>query len=53
MKKGLEISFLFYSEADNINNGVVIKLFNSNDFPIDYRFTLIFRSNRAHPIQPE
>ena len=43
-KEGLSVSFIYYTEADNINNGVVIRLKNKNDYSIDYRFTLIFRS---------
>ncbi len=43
-KEGLNISFIFYSEADNYNNGVVLKLHNKNDKDIFYEFDLIFRS---------
>ena len=40
----LNIEFLFYSEADNYNNGVVLKLRNDNPEKIRYNFELIFRS---------
>ncbi len=42
--QGLAVSYIFYSEADNENNGVVIRLVNHNDHPIRYRFTIIFRT---------
>ncbi len=43
---GLEISFIFYSEGDGIeNNGVVIFLENKNEFSIKYKFKLIFRAD--------
>jgi hypothetical protein len=42
--KGLEITFIFYRRADNFNNGVVIKLVNTNAHVIDFRFTILFRS---------
>jgi hypothetical protein len=43
--EGLDISFIFYSRADSRNNGVVIKLANENEYAIDYRFKVIFRSD--------
>jgi len=42
--RGVEFSYLFYSKADNHNNGVVIRLQNRNDYPILYDFTVIFRT---------
>lgn len=35
------VSFIFYSKADNYNNGIVIKIENKNKFTIRYRFTII------------
>ena len=32
--KGLDVAFLFYKEADNVNNGVVIKLNNKTSIKL-------------------
>lgn len=50
-KNGLFVEFLFYSEADNTNNGVVVKLENKNNYRIHYAFDLIFRSADADTTQ--
>lgn len=46
-RNGVRISFIFYSEADNVNNGVVIRLRNRNDYPVGYAFTVVFRGPSA------
>jgi hypothetical protein len=43
--KGLEFAYLFYSKADNHNNGVVLKLTNRNDYSVSYRFKMVLRSD--------
>ncbi|MBU1101572.1 MAG: hypothetical protein KKA84_14320 [Bacteroidetes bacterium] len=50
-KEGLYIEFLFYSEADNTNNGVVVKLENKNDHSVEYDFDLIFRAEDEEKTQ--
>lgn len=45
--EGVAFSFIFYSEADNVNNGVVVRLHNQNDYPIRYRFRIVFRTWRG------
>lgn len=40
---GVQFAYLFYSKADNENNGVVIRLRNENDTAVRYAFTIIFR----------
>lgn len=45
--EGVAFSFIFYSEADNVNNGVVVRLHNQNDYPVRYRFRVIFRTWRG------
>ena len=40
---GVQISYLFYREADNVNDGVVLRLRNTNDVPVRYSFTVLFR----------
>jgi hypothetical protein len=43
--KGLEFAYLFYSKADNHNNGIVLKLTNRNGYPVTYRFKMVLRSD--------
>jgi hypothetical protein len=45
--EGVAFSYIFYSEADNTNNGVVVRLDNQNDYPVRYRFRVIFRTWRG------
>ena len=42
--EGVAFTYIFYSEANNHDNGVVLKIANTNDYPIAYRFTIIFRA---------
>lgn len=46
-RKGVSISYLFYPEADNEHNGVVLRLRNHNDHPVRYAFSVIFRAPEA------
>ena len=39
------VRYIFYTEADNENNGVVLRLDNRSSRPIRYRFTALFRSD--------
>lgn len=42
--RGVDVTYIFYSEADNENNGVVLRLHNQNETPVRYDFTVIFRT---------
>jgi len=42
-KRSVHFGYIFYSHADNENNGVVLRLQNQNDRPVRYDFTVIFR----------
>lgn len=42
-RNGVTVSYIFYPEADNQNNGVVLRLQNRNAHPIRYQFTILFR----------
>ena len=42
--EGVEFRFLFYSTADSYNNGVVLLLYNRNDYGVRYRFRIVFRT---------
>jgi hypothetical protein len=44
---GVAFAYIFYSEADNVNNGVVVRLHNRNAYPIRYRFRIVFRTWRG------
>ena len=46
-RNGVQVAYLFYSEADNKNDGVVLRLRNRNDHPVRYAFTAIFRGPEA------
>ncbi len=37
--------FIWYTKADNLNDGVVVKLVNKNNFEVNYKFDLIFLSD--------
>ncbi|MEM1094374.1 MAG: hypothetical protein AAGJ10_07195 [Bacteroidota bacterium] len=50
---GLAISYIFYDEADNENNGVVIKLVNQNAHAIGYRFKVIFRDGDRNAVEKQ
>lgn len=43
--RGVQIAYLYYAEADNINDGVVIRLSNDGDCPVRVSFTVVFRSS--------
>ncbi len=49
--EGFKISFIFYPEADNYNNGIVVKLDNFNDYGIAFNFKLIFRADTVEIIK--
>jgi len=42
-KQGVHFGYIFYSHADNENNGVVLRLENETDRAVRYDFTVIFR----------
>ena len=45
--EGVRFSFLFYSVADNYNNGVVLLLVNTNAYAVRYRFKMVFRASNG------
>lgn len=42
--EGVAFSYIFYTEADEHHDGVVVRLINRNDYAVRYRFTMVFRS---------
>ena len=49
--QGVAFSYVFYREADNHHNGVVVMLTNTNDYPIQYRFRIVFRSDKKEQVR--
>lgn len=44
---GLHISYLYYPDADNKHDGIVLRLANDAEEPLRYAFTLVFRAPEA------
>ncbi len=42
--EGVAFSYIFYSEADERHDGVVVRLVNRNGYAVRYRFTMVFRA---------
>ena len=46
-QNGLRVSYIYYPDADNEHDGVVLRLINDNEAPVRYAFSLIFRAPTA------
>lgn len=46
-KNGVQVDYIYYPDADNTHDGIVVRLTNTNDAPVGYAFTLIFRTPEA------
>lgn len=46
-QEGLHISYLYYPEADNTHDGIVLRLVNNSEDTLRYAFTLVFRAPEA------
>jgi len=44
---GVRFTYIRYRQADNENDGVVVRLQNQNDYPVRYAFTVVFRTATA------
>lgn len=51
-ENGLQISYIYYPNADNQHDGVVLRLVNNSSAPLRYGFTLIFRASEAETTVP-
>ena len=49
--EGVTFRYIFYSEADGENNGVVLMLTNNNAYPVTYRFKIVFRSDGQEEVR--
>ncbi|MFB6098647.1 MAG: hypothetical protein ABEK84_05970 [Salinibacter sp.] len=43
----MTIDYIYYPEADNVHDGIVLRLSNHGDVAVRYAFTLIFRAPEA------
>ena len=50
--EGVVFKYIYYKEADALNDGVVIMLENTNEFAVKYRFKVVFRSQGAEVESP-
>ena len=46
-QEGVRIDYIYYPEADDKHDGIVVRLTNDNAVPVRYAFTLIFRAPEA------
>jgi len=46
-QQGVRIDYIYYPEADNEHDGIVVRLINVRDVHLQYAFTLIFRAPTA------
>jgi len=47
--EGVVFRYIFYQEADSRNDGLVLRLTNTNPYAVRYRFTIVLRSDdREH-----
>lgn len=51
-ENGLQISYIYYPEADNEHDGVVLRLVNASSVSLRYAATLIFRAPEAETTVP-
>lgn len=48
VQDSVAIQYIFYARPDASRDGVVLKLVNRNVHPVEYSFTVIFRSGDEH-----
>ena len=46
-QQGVRVDYIYYPEADNKHDGIVVRLTNTTDGAVRYAFTLIFRAPAA------
>ena len=49
--EGLEITYIYYVQRGATADGLVLKLVNRNDYPIDYHFDVVFRTEGAEHVE--
>lgn len=53
VQDSVSIQYIFYAQPGEKKDGVVLKLVNRNPHPVDYSFTVIFRSGDEHASEQE
>ncbi len=51
MHEGVEFTFIYYAKPGDVADGVVVKLANTNDYPVRYRFKIVFRTDGAERVE--
>lgn len=46
-QNGVRIDYIYYPNADNEHDGIVLRLTNENDVAVRYAFTVVFRAPEA------
>lgn len=46
-QNGVSITYIYYPQADNEHDGIVLRLRNETEVPVRYAFTLVFRAPDA------
>lgn len=46
-QEGVHIDYIYYPEADNEHDGIVLRLINERDVAVRYAFALVFRAPEA------
>lgn len=44
---GVRVEYIFYSNQGESNSGIVLKVVNDTEQPVEYRFTVVIRSLEA------
>ncbi len=44
IQDGIEVEYIFYAEKESVDDGVVMKVVNNNDYDMSYSFTVVIRS---------
>lgn len=47
---GVSFTYIYYAKPGMVADGVVVKLANLNDFPVRYRFQMVFRTEGAEHV---
>lgn len=48
---GVTFSYVFYREANNTHNGVVVMVDNANEYSVGYQFRIVFRSGDTEHVE--
>lgn len=49
--EGVEFTYIYYAKPGSVADGVVVKVANTNDYAVRYRFKIVFRTTDAERIE--